>query len=272
MTEASNAVAVKDQSSVIAAEEAAFLQDLKTEAAGSVRVRKKLLKIPQLKLGNALSDAVKGKMSDLGDFSCFVTGVNYGPSVKLIVLDVSESASLMTDKGNELLCSTRDLVTNREGVPCKQCPHDQYWDDWGTKVTKKIPKCKTSIDMIVLALHPSEAITAESAGPASMMRIAFRKTNNPAGKKLLNLLAYDNRGVPFGSSYTIFSKEESRDGNDYFVVDAKRMNKTPLTMDELKLIAPIVRGLIDAKKSGDIEVDEEVDNVEPRESMDEVPF
>lgn len=246
--------------------EADFLNQIKGEFEGSVEVRRELIRIPRLKLNNALSDAVKGGLGKPGDFSCVVSGVSFGPSVTFVPLIVTESAALLDKETSTLICSSRDMVTNKNGQKCARCPHGQYWNDWSNG---KIPECKTSIDMIVLVKSP------ELPGGQEVMQISFRKTSHTAGRKLLNLIVRDPRGVLFGSAYTIHGKEETnaKRKQTYYAIDSLKIERTPLSMEMLQEVLPYARKMKEIKDAGRIAEDEDLsDDVEPTEAVDETPF
>lgn len=232
------------------------IANLQQEFAGAVNVRSSLLKIPYLKLNNAMSDAVGGELGKVGEFACMTRGINYGPTVTIIPLVVFESASLLEKDTGAILCSSQDLVTNRDGVPCAQCPMGEYWNDWGTKKERKVPKCKAAINMIV--------VTPVNLSSEGRMMLSFRKTSHPAGRALLNLIASDPLKIPFGTKYTITSNSQynAEKKKTYHVIDSAKIVKTPLNEEELQKVIPIARQTLEMKRAGRIVEDEEQGNDE----------
>ncbi len=241
----SKAAIVKAESNAVSTE----ILGLQNEFSNAISVRKDLIKIPKLKLENALSEGFKGGLADQGEFTCVVKGINFGKSVDIIPLTISESASLLHPKTGELLCSSRDLIRNQDGVLCQKCPHNNYWNDWGTTDKQKIPECKNSIDMIVL-VDP-----VFSADEFLIAQFSLRKNNFKAGKALVNLISGDPRKIPFGRKYTITSKLSSSNNNEYFIVDANKIKTTALTDEELMKIVPIARNILQLKSSGRVQTE-----------------
>lgn len=236
------------------------VHNLQNEFAGCIDVLPELVKLPRLKLDNPLSDAVKGGLSKPGEFSCFIRGINYGDTVTIVPLIISQSASYLDKDTSALICSSSDMMVNRNGQPCKQCPYGEYWNDWGNKDSPKTPKCKSSLDMVVM-VNPLEAKT--------IMGFSFRKSNYKAGKSLFNLVLGDPRKIPFGRKYTITSKMENlKKGNkdyEYFVVHPHKIIAQALTDEELKMVIPVAREMLNLRNSGKIhhEVDNETDSELP---------
>jgi len=253
------AVAVKQESSM-------QLASLQSEFSSALNVRTDLLKIPYLRLTHGTSEDFKAGVSGLGDFSCGLRAKNYGKEVTIIPLFVSESASLLFSPKNpptiisdeerkisvngDVLCSSQDLIHNKDGILCKNCPYGEYHADWGTKSEKRTPKCKQSIDVICLV-----------DGEIKSVMINFRKSNYSAGRSLVNLISNDPRMIPFGSKYTLKSKVTiSKDKEEYMMI-SEAITRTILTDEEVSNIIPIARQILNAKKAGKIEVvnDSEVD-------------
>lgn len=232
-------------------EDKALMASMQSDFSELVQVRKELQKIPRLKLNNPLSDAVKGGLGKPGDFTCSTLGMNYGSSVTMIPIIITESASLLDKSTSEVKCSTKDLIKNNQGVLCRLCPHGEYWNDWGTRAVLKIPNCKTSLDMIIVLVdQKTQKILIENP-----MQINFRKNNHKAGRALLNFVTNDPSKISFGRKYTLYSREESKDKHDYFVIHSKKIEYAPLTMDEMKSIVPIAKQFIEWKKAGEMHFD-----------------
>lgn len=211
------------------------IQDL-ARMTGFVDVRKELISIPRLQLGQFMSDPVKAGLGKAGDFMSKVKGKNYGKSVKIIPILISESAALIDDKTSELVCRSENLHTNTDGVSCVKCPNGQYWADWSEG---KQPKCRTSIDVVCIVNDEFEMPQV----------LSFRKTSYKAGKALLNLVMHDKYKVPFGSCYTLNSAQATKDSYEYFVIK-ESIDKAELTEQELAKIIPIARQMIEMKKQG----------------------
>lgn len=233
------------------------IQNLQNEFAGCIDVRPEMIKLPRLKLDNPLSDAVKGGLSKPGDFSCFIRGTNYGNTVTIIPLIISQSASYLDKDTSALICSSADLLVNRSGQPCKKCPYNEYWNGWGTKENPKTPKCKSSLDMVVM-VNPFEEKT--------IMGLSFRKSNYKAGKALFNLLLGDPRKIPFGRKYTITSKMETMKRGvqtyEYFVVNPNKIIAQALTDEELQVVLPVAREMLTLRNSGKIQHEVENDDAD----------
>lgn len=249
----SKAAVVKAESNVLSTE----IRDLQAEFSDACTVRKDLIKIPKLKLENALSEGFKGGLAEIGEFTCVVKGINFGKSVDIIPLTIGESASLLHAKTGELLCSSRDLIKNQDGVLCKKCPSNNYWNDWGTADKQKIPECKNSIDMIVI-VDP-----VFSADEFLIAQFSLRKNSFKAGKALVNLITGDPRKIPFGRKYTITSKLSSSNNNEYYIVDANKIKATGLTDEELMKIVPIARNIMQMKNMGRVQTEYTEDDNQP---------
>lgn len=242
------AVAVKKAEVAVAINEvaadvalAAELNDMATSFGPMIRVRRELLRIPRLKLTQAMSKANNAGLARPGEFVSDVKGKAYGTEIEIIPVLISESASLMSKEAAQVVCSTRDLIKNLNGEPCSKCPHGEYWNDWGTKDQKKTPGCKHSIDMIVLL--KGDPIPAE---------INFRKNNQKAGKALINFIANDFKRVPFASKYKLRSSPKTSGQYNFFAID-EYIEKTVLSDAEIKEIIPSVRKILDMEKSGSLE-------------------
>lgn len=226
----------------------ALLGSMANDFQGAVVVRKELIRVPKIKLSQSGSPAVKSGLVSAGEFYCDVKSANYGNKIEFTPIHISESASYM--RKDEIICSSRDLIHNRDGILCKNCPHGKYWGDWGTKDNKKIPDCKTSINIIGLIGND----------PIPVL-FSFRKTSSKAGREILNKVVHSV--VPFQFKYVISSKPESDGQNDYFVINPL-MEKHPLSLDELKVVNPIARKVLESIKRG--EVDQDVDESDDSES------
>lgn len=248
-------VAVKEQiSGVVAA-----LNDLQMDG-GFVEVRKELIRIPRLQLGQALSDTVQAGLGKQGEFLSKVKGTNYGMSVKIIPILVSESAAFMPKGTKKLVCRSDNLITNTEGVPCKQCPHGQYWNSWDSNKGEG-PECRTSIDVVCI-------VNDEYDMPQV---ISFRKTSFKAGKALLNLIMHDKYRVPFGSQYELKSTMATKDEYKFFVIEDS-IQRTQLTEDQLGKIIPIAKQMLEMKKQGRLQhEDDDVDAVAKEDNIEEPP-
>ncbi len=233
------AVAKKGPQAVGLAAELGELQ----EAGGFIEVRKELITIPRLQLGQALSDGVQAGLGKAGEFLSKVKGKNYGATVKIIPILVSESAALLDKKTNKLICRSDNLSTNTDGVACTKCPHGQYWNDWSGD---EGPQCRTSIDVVCIVNDEMEMPQV----------LSFRKTSYKAGKALLNLIMHDKFKVPFGSQYTLKSAAATKDDWKYFIIEESPA-KEQLTEALIKQVIPIAKQLLDMKKQGRIKHEEE---------------
>lgn len=235
----------------------AFIATLASEFVGAVEVRSTLLKVPTLRLTQAMSDAAADELAKIGDFACTERKKNYGKTVTIIPLVISESASLLYSKNNppsnmmreasdgDVLCRSNDLIKNMDGVMCKNCPYGEYYADWGNDVTKKTPKCKTSIDIVCLV-----------DGEDDMKPVFFslRKSSFKAGKALVNLVINDPLGIPFGAKYTLQSEDKTFDNYKYKIV-SEAIKVAPLTADQIKKIIPVAKKVLEAKKSKELHID-----------------
>lgn len=254
-----NELAIKEKNNLPSID----VKSLMNEFQDSVNVRESLVKIPQLKLDQALSESVKGKISQPGEFSCFTRGIAFGPEVNIIPLMISESASLLSAPPvTEIVCSSRNLVTNQDGIPCMKCPHNAYWNDWGTKENPKLPACKSSIDVIVI-VDPFKT--------HQIMQLSFRKSNYKAGKTLVNLIKGDPRKIPFGRIYTLFSKEATSKSQEYFIINSKKIAMRNLNDNEIEEIIPSARALLKSKRENQVVIEVGHDDF-AEDSADDIPM
>lgn len=238
------------------------------EIAGSmplVHVRQSILKVRRIKLCQKMSKAVDSGLGQAGDFLCENRETNYGPTLQIIPLMVTESSSLLfnkkspprkmspvdaaSEKDGAVLCFTDNLVTNRNGQKCTECPFGEFWNDWGPKDAKRVPGCHLSLDLTVLVRGEEGAFVYE---------MNFRKNNHKAARKIVDLMANDPRKVPFGSYYTINSVFVPAE-QAFHKVDPDKVSKTALSVEEIKAIIPIVKELVARKKEGSVEVEPEAD-------------
>ncbi len=218
------------------------LADLQSDG-GFVSVRKELIKIPRLQLGQAMSDAVQAGVGKAGEFISSVKVQNYGTSVKIIPILISESAALMEKNTKKVLCTSSDLIHNKEGKSCKECPYGQYWNDWNMP---EPPQCKTSIDVVCI-------VNDEFDMPQVL---SFRKMSFKAGKALVNLTMHDKYKVPFGSQYELKSRLDTKDDYKFYVIEDS-ISKQDLTEEQLAKVIPIARQMLDMKKQGRITHEDE---------------
>lgn len=263
------AVAVKDETALTAE-----LGDLAGQFGSMVRVRQELLRVPRLKLTQAMSKAMSAGLARPGEFSCDLKGKVYGDKVTIIPVVVSESASLLYSANNppakgvlpgsykdgDIICSTDNLITSRNGATCKMCPYGEYWNDWGTKDQPNIPGCKSSIDMICLATDPSQADMGFTFD--QVMEINFRKNNAKAGRTLVNFIANDPRRVPFGTAYTLKAHPTTKNNYNFFVIQ-EMMDKRSLDAAEIRSIIPIAKHILEMEKQGNLERDAGADDDVP---------
>lgn len=235
------------------------IASLQNEFAGSVSVRKDIIKIPYMKLVQTTSDSFKSRVADGGEFFCKSTAEHFGNKLSFIPLSISESASLMDENTKSPLCKSLDLKKNTNGEYCHKCPHNSYWNDWSGGA----PKCKTAIDMIVLIYRgPDHEYTR-----SDVVQISFRKAAHAAGKEIVNMVSYDAYKVPFGSVYTIASKLDKGKGHDFYNIDASGIIKVQLTEPELIKVIPVARELNEARKKGTLHTEEEHDEVSEDDSL-----
>ena len=227
----------KDKALAVKKSTGLVFQDLQNEFSESIQVRRDLLEVPRLKLNNAMSQAVNAGLAQVGDFSCLSRGKNYGKEVTIIPLIIKESASFLDKETSEVVCSTHDLVKNLNGFNCNQCPHKAYWNDWGTKKEPKVPKCKASIDMIVLI-----------EGDSDPVELNFRKNNHKAGRALLNLIVNDPKKIPFGRKYKLHSQQVPNGKFLYQIVNPSKIEISEISADSLSSIVKIARNLLEKKK------------------------
>lgn len=235
---------------------AVALKELASEFSGAVTVRQELIKVSRLKLNQKMSAAVSDGLGKEGDFTIPVESKNYGNKITIIPLVVSESASLLFNVNNhptiwndndsdkyvdgQVLCSSFDLIQNTNGDFCNRCPYGDYFNDWGTPEKRRKPKCRTSIDVVCLV-----------DGEQSPVVLNFRSTSYPAGKSLINFIVKDPKGIPFANKYTLVSGPGVSNGFKHVKIE-EGMVKTPLTDEELSVVIPIARQVLNAKKKGSI--------------------
>lgn len=240
------------------------LQELNSEfgdLSGLVQVRREILKTPRLKLVQKMTKGITGLAVE-GDFFCALNGTNYGKSVTIIPLFVKESAALMAEDSDIPICYSPDLIKNKDGILCQKCPHNCYWNDWGTPENKIVPECKTSIDVICLVGENKEC-----------MVMSFRKTSHPAGRALINFIANNKIPVPFSASYTLVSKPDSAKGKD-FVKVSDTIERHQLTESQIREIIPIAKRIKELEKAGALQMDaalEEESSPQVSES-DDIPL
>lgn len=263
---AAQAVAVKEETALAEAE---YLKSIQGELDGAIEVRQELIKIPRLKINNAMSDSAQAGLGNLGEFVSPVRGVVFGPTVRIIPLIAGESASYMDKDTSKLICYSRDMVTNMDGQSCKACPYGEYWNDWGGKEERKVPKCKASIDVMVAV--------SDGGLPIDVMVLSFRKTSHPAGRALLNLIQGDPRRIPCGTAYTLVGKKghNAQLKKDYWLIDPGDIKKEPLSLAELQAVFPLAKKMLDLKKAGRIQSEEDDSDdgdEEGRRGGGDVPF
>jgi len=235
----SKAVAIKAENAIVQFQE---LRDIQSEFQGSVNIRRELIKIPRLKLNNPLSESVQGGLAKPGDFTINVRNENYGETVTIFPLYTDEATSYL-DKAGNVICSSFDLINSQDGHKCNACPHKQYWNDWGTKEHRKIPDCKLSINIIALIIKAGEPIDL-----TNIAEINLRKNNYKAGKELINLIVHDPLQIPFGTKYTLHSRQDKKDKWVYHVIDPHRIETERATQDEIRLVIEAARKVLEWKK------------------------
>lgn len=243
-TKEETAIAVKE-AGALSTDLMGELGEMMQSAGPLIQVRQSVIKTPRIKLANDMSKARKSKLAEEGDFFCEAKTKNYGKQITIIPIIISESASLMNAEG-KVLCRSADLVRNHHGVMCSTCPEfGQYWNDWGTKEAPKVPQCKTSFDVLCIPYGTDEVV-----------EMNFRKMNSKAGRELINMIANSKNKVPFASCYTFKSVPGVSGIHNYFKI-SEDVKRSELAEDELRLILPAVKSLLEAKKHGNIEREEE---------------
>ena len=243
-------------------EDLAFLAGLQNEFKGAIEVRSELIKTSKLRLCNALSNSATSGFARPGEFTCQEMGLNFGTSVSIIPILVKESASYLDKKTSQILCSSDNLIVNRNGGKCSECKAGPkgtgvYWNDWGTKENKKIPECKASIDMVVIIYDES----SKEVGVHPMI-INFRKNNHNAGKKLVDLIAKTQ--IPFARKYTLYSQDDRKDAYEFKIINAKKIEFSELSPEQIKHVIPIARHIFDVKKSGALDMSGDDEDDVPR--------
>lgn len=241
--------AKKEEIAIAVKEDDAMLAELKDFAQENslIQVRREILQIPRLKMVQKMSEASEG-LGKPGDFVCELKGKNYGQSVEIIPIMAKESASLMQEGQRTPICKTNNLITNLNGVKCFECPYNAHWNNWGTKESPIVPKCKTSIDVMCLI-----------GKEGNLVELNFRKTSYSAGKSLINLIFNDRLPVPFCSSYLLKARDANKKGFDYKEIDAY-IERKALSNSEILAIIPIAKKMVEMDKKGFLEREELVED------------
>ena len=244
-------IAPKKETQITTKEETSLqLTELANEFAGAVSVRSEILKVARLKLAQALSQASGGGLAKPGEFNCEIKGTNYGTEVSITPILIGESASLLSEDGR-VICASNDLLVNRDGIMCKNCPYGEFHSDWGTKDNKKTPKCKLAIDTTCLVNDENDPVI-----------FSFRKMSHKAGKELVNYVVRDPKKVPFGTKYKLTSEQQTKDKYKFFVV-RENISKENLPYSRISEIIPVARKIMEAKRKGllEQEMDQSVENI-----------
>lgn len=207
------------------------------DMSGLVSVNSEILKRARLKLNNPMSSSVSSGEGKSGEFTCSSLEKNYGNSVEIIPVLVSESASYLDKDTSDLVCVSHDLINGTTGGKCASCSYGVSWMDWKSSDGRP-PACKKSIDMLVLDKDLNK------------MEINFRKTNYKCGRELVNLIVNDPNGIPFGRAYTIKSEQKSEGSKVYYSIDFKNISKRVLSKEEITKIIPIAKKCLEMKRSG----------------------
>ncbi len=223
-----------------------------SEFSGMVRVSSSLIKVPRLKVAQAMSGATDGGLTKVGEFNIELMGLNFGPSVKIIPISISETASLIPKDSKVPICSTKNLLTNQSGESCSACPHDANFNKWedGPNGKRIPPKCKKSIDIICVVYGQSQPCV-----------LSMAKSNYAAGRVIVNKAFYDPLKVSFGSMYTLQSERSQNDAKQvFYTIDANSIKQEPIDPAIAKDILRIAREVKAAQDRGEIAVDTDHDD------------
>ena len=243
-----NKIEVKKESSVAAFDQSQ-LAELGSIAAGANNVRPEFQKIPTLSLQNSLSESFKAGKSKIGSFFCEMKEKDYGPNPTVIPLYVSNSAGYYDDK---LICSSKDTITNRDGVKCSSCPHGVYWNDWAGAKAKGLtkPECAVAFDYFFLVKE------ADGTIDGIPMKASFRSQSFGAGKTLAQKIAMHPKRIPCLFGYEL-SVEKEKKGN--WIVAAGGEKRVVLTKEDMDTVIPIYKQLNEMIKANHIHDDHESD-------------
>ena len=245
--------------------------DLDDSFQDAITVRSKLITIPQIKLVQKMSAAFDSGLAALGDFACEKKLKNYGNSISIIPISIGESASLLFSKQkippimpshidvkdlkeSAVLCSSKDMINGTHGT-CNKCPFASNFEIW---VDNKAPLCRASIDIVCLVRGDEQS---------GLGNFSFRKSNYKAGTAILQGAIYDElyqkKGILFGASYTLTSKEFPRADAPKQTYHKIIENIQPerLSVDEIKKIIPIAKAYLEAKTQNAINVDSDDDDM-----------
>lgn len=240
--------------------ELADLTDLSNQIGGLVQVRQSLLKPLVIKLNQSNSKMVTSETAKIGDFTCEVSGTNFGKTLSFIPIMVRESASLLyTDqkpprnlpnnhgfRDGTPICYSKDLIRNKDGVLCKNCPYGEYWATWDKTPSGKSEhsKCHESIDIFCI--------------PEGMNQVALlqmRKTSYRAGQDLVNKITRSGL-PPFLSKYTFKTKDEKNESDKrYKAIDKDATTSEPLSKEELLKYSDTIREFLMAQKNNEVQYD-----------------
>lgn len=227
--------------------------------AGFEQVHSEQLRIPNVNLCQAMSDAVKDGHARPGDFWDNLQGKNLGRSVEVVLVGVEFGAAYF-EVGEGLVCKSRNGETSIRGDVCAQCPYNQYWANF----KKGNPaKCSRTANYLVLA---KESILSGTPYP---MLLTFSRMSFPAGQKLYSSAALSGKPI-FAYSYNITPKEESGAKGKYFTMAAARVS--PLNRQELVVASEFYKSFAKKWKESDTAIigHEDVKVTEAPEVVDSI--
>ncbi len=223
-----------------------------------------------------MSRSVGSETAKIGDFVCEISGENFGKDFSFVPIMVKESASLMYSadkpprkmpndvepKDGMPLCFSKDLIRNKDGVLCRECPYGENWNTWDKDGKGKSipPKCKTSIDIFCIP-----------EGSTKVALFQLRKTSFKAGQDLVNKIANSGQ-APFMKKYCVKTKDEVNDaGQRYKAIDPIGTSSAKLTEEELLPYVDTIKGFLLAQANNSIDYDV-TDSQEEQEPTDSIPF
>jgi len=215
----SNAVAVPAQTHHVKFSEIEGMEGLEMD----------MLQIPRLKLLQALSEEVSEFSFPAGSFVNSVTKELVGDPAKgkdgveleIVVVLIAPRTRIYLrglDDGGGNLCRTIDGKTGvgEPGGNCKTCIHSQWSSD-------QPPACTDMINVFILAKGYDLPVP---------LSLGFGKTNNKAGRQLVNFLAMKQVN-PWMFTYKVKSKFTEKDQYKYYTLQVSPAGKTSEEYQEI---------------------------------------
>jgi hypothetical protein len=180
--------------------------------------------LPRLRLLQGLSQAVVDGVGKIGQFQDSLSGEIIGDSMEVVLLGMKNGA-VYFEQGEGMRCKSGDGITNMDGVPCVNCPFNEYHSKrWGKD--EPPPKCSSTKEFVCITRGTTKGTEQRP------IVVSFLKTSFKQGRKLASIARLTGRDI-FAAAYVLSSSTLKNTKGTFSVMEVKQNGW--LTPEEYKV-------------------------------------